>query len=926
MAIAREFLGMQQPALLAAADYLVDRFGQRNELDLRDVLLVLPGGRAGRRLLEILVDRAAAQRWTLTPPQCRTVGQLPELLYQVKKPFADDLVQQLAWADSLRKHEPAKLTAVLAQRPADGDAERWLGLGRLLQTLHRELASDGLDFSHVLQQGATLPGFAEAARWQALAEIQQRYLRTLDDLGLWDRQTARLFAIEHRECRVDQPVVLLAAVDMNQSMRRMLDQVSDQVTALIYAPPEWADRFDSHGCLIPEAWQDVDLNIPDDSLRAAANPAEQSELVAHRLAEYNGRFGAEEITIGLADERIVPQLVRQLDECGLPNRFGPGQPVSRTCVYRMLQNLAALAGSGRYAELAALVRHPDVEAWLLRGKVKPGWIEELDRYYNEHLPTRIEGTWLGDEQSCRQLKMACERVQRLTRPLQGPPRRLVEWLPDLGRIVLEVYGGRNFDLEREADRVTWKACSIAQDALGELARIPDALMPVVGGPEAVQVLLNSIYSQRIAPTAAEAAIELVGWLELPLDDAPALMITSFNEGLVPSSVNADMFLPGALRSTLGLDDNPRRYARDAYAVATLLAPWRDTTFFILQRSHEDDPLSPSRLLFAAPPETVARRSLRFFGEGTERPVRQPLAGALSSARTEAEFDVPRPSELPESITRMSVTSFRTYLACPYRFYLSYVLKLSCVDDDAKELDGAGFGNLAHAVLEQFGHSDVRDSVEAETIEAELNQMLDASARQRFGNRPGAALRVQIEQLRLRLGAFARWQASQASAGWRIERAEQSFDKQPGQLDVDGKPMLLTGRIDRIDVHEATGQRRILDYKTSDAGDPPAKTHRKRSGEWIDLQLPLYRHLARALDIQEPVGLGYIVLPKSLADVGLATAEWTDADLQDADRTACEVVRRIRKQVFWPPTEPPPDYSEDFAAICMDGVFGRKKSS
>jgi len=442
---------------------------------------------------------------------------------------------------------------------------------------------------------------------------------------------------------------------------------------------------------------------------------------------------------------------------------------------------------------------------------------------------------------------------------------------------------------------------------------------------ALSLLLGRVRAQRIAPTAAEAAIELVGWLELPLDDAPALIVTSFNEGFVPSSVNADIFLPGGLRSALGLDDNARRYARDVYAVETLLAPWRDTTFIIARRDHDDDPLAPSRLLFAAPPEIVAQRSLRFFDEAPKRPIEKPLAGGLVSSRREFAFDVPRPEPLAEVITRLSVTSFKTYLACPYRFYLSRVLKLSHTDDDMTELDGASFGYLAHAVLEQFGRSDVRDASDAETIEGELNHLLNELVRDRFGEHPVAALLVQIEQLRLRLQALARWQAGWAAEGWRIEHSELSFSERPGKLEVDGESMLLTGRIDRIDINEQTGQRMILDYKTSDAGDLPEKTHRKRSGEWIDLQLPLYRHLAHELGITAPVGLGYILLPKSTANVGLSPAKWTDVELDDADRAATDVARNIRAQEFWPPKEPPPPYSEEFASICMNGVFGRKSS-
>ena len=79
-----------------------------------------------------------------------------------------------------------------------------------------------------------------------------------------------------------------------------------------------------------------------------------------------------------------------------------------------------------------------------------------------------------------------------------------------------------------------------------------------------------------------------------------------------------------------------------------------------------------------------------------------------------------------------------------------------------------------------------------------------------------------------------------------------------------------------------------------------------------------------MGIDGPVGLGYVLLPKSTANVGMSPAEWTDADLAAADATACEVVRKVRDQQFWPPTDPPPLYSEEFAAICLDGVFGKKK--
>ncbi len=71
-------------------------------------------------------------------------------------------------------------------------------------------------------------------------------------------------------------------------------------------------------------------------------------------------------------------------------------------------------------------------------------------------------------------------------------------------------------------------------------------------------------------------------------------------------------------------------------------------------------------------------------------------------------------------------------------------------------------------------------------------------------------------MRARLKKFAGWQAGWVQAGWRIEyvEAEISRDRE-AEFDVDGVPILLRGRIDRIDVNQASGEIMVFDYKTSD---------------------------------------------------------------------------------------------------------------
>jgi hypothetical protein len=475
------------------------------------------------------------------------------------------------------------------------------------------------------------------------------------------------------------------------------------------------------------------------------------------------------------------------------------------------------------------------------------------------------------------------------------------------------------------------ACERLRDGLRQTDDVPMELMadvaPEVDAATAIRLMLGRLGGERIAAGPNPHAIELLGWLELPLDDAPALAVTGLHEGAMPQSLNADLFLPNRLRRALGIVDNDRRYARDAYALSLLAASREELGVIIGRRAADRTPLVPSRLLFACREAMLPERARRLFGDGPDRREPASASDAAATASTVADPEsspvglaVPLPEPLPEPVESMRVTEFRDYLACPYRYYLRHRLKLAAVDDAAEEMDGAAFGTLAHNVLRAFAKSEAVDSTDAERIEAELSAALDRLARSAFGRDPLPAVRVQIEQLRRRLAALAQWQAGWAVEGWRIEHAEVAPPQGSASLMVDGRPMLLTGRMDRIDINDDTGERIIFDYKTSDTADPPEKTHRK-SGEWIDLQLPLYRHLAAGLGIEGPVRLGYIVLPKSTDKVGALLAEWTDDDLREATEVAEAVVRTVRQEKFWPPETLPPSFSEAYAPICQDGQLG-----
>jgi len=930
MPIQRVFIDWNQPALAAAADYLLDRYNAPGIADLGGVIVVLPGRRAGRRLLELIVDRAAERKLLLTPPVIETVGALPEQLYRPQRPFASELTQRFAWAAALQAAEDDQLRPFIARPPAADDESAWLELGEMIRRQHVELAGDDLDFSSVVDCAAELGGVPERQRWQALAAIQAEYHRRLDELQLWDRQTARRVAIRQGECRIERDVVLVATVDMNRTTRRMLDAVDDRVTSLVFAgdESEWIRHFDELGCLEPLPWQDLEIPVDPGQVEIVNGPADQAAAILRKLASYDGQFRATNVTVGFPDDRLAPRVQRLLEAADLPARWGPGKPCAESGPYRLLEGLAPWIASDRYEEFAALARHPDLGDWLTSRGVDPDWLVELDAYQAEHLPDRLSGNWLGRKSDTHQLRRAERQLRKLTKALRGKPRPIGNWVQPILDLLVSIYGDRDWDREQLVDHEVLTACQHLRDAALELAETRQELAPAVSATDALRLVLAQVADAAIPPRGGDPAIELLGWLELPLDDAPALIVTSVNEGFVPASVTSDLFLPNAVRDRLGLLNNARRYARDAYAMRWLLASDRNVHWIAARRNRDGDPLFPSRLLMAVRGTALAERALAFFQPPpsiTESPAfAQPQAGSA-----EPSFAIPRPSSLPAAIERLSVTGFRDYLACPFRFYLRHILRLGMADDHARELDPSGFGSLAHETLRQFGRSETRDSTNADEIERFLNEALDEYVAASFGDHVAPMVHVQVAQLRLRLAAFARQQAQWRAAGWRIELTEAAPPMEGAPLMVDGLPCALSGRIDRIDIHP-DGRIAVLDYKTSDAGDPPEKTHQK-GGVWTDLQLPLYRHLATSVlanealdcDAGSPLLLGYATMPKDVSRTGFQIAEWTAVQLAEADDVAAQVVRAVRNQVFWPPADPPPPFSEDFAAICQDGVFGKE---
>jgi len=940
----RHFLGWDRPALPATVDWLTPG-AEALGWDLSQLLLVVPAARATRRLMELLVDAAGGA--LPGPPEIVTLGQLPEQLFTPPEPVADERAAMLARATTLRDAPPTEREPLIPRPPEDHDWPGWWALAESFHAISRDLAAHRLAVADVAtrcdERGIELP---HPQRWQALAAMETRYHARLADAGLRDPQQARLAAARDGVCRCDRHVVLIATADVSPLVAGMLDQLAAPVTALVHAPQTHAPGFDALGGLVVDYWQKQPVEVDEARLRFAEDPTQQARSAGEAIREAHetkeaeeGRgYAVDEITVGLGDEAQADSVRRTLNLMGLATRYGPGSALSNARPAVLLTALGRFARNRRFDDLAALLRHPDIEPYLrsldespadaaMSEAADPGelsharehWLVLLDRYAQTHLQGRVDGTWLGDPQDRARLKRLWGAITALLPHDPDARRPLPEWRESIAEALDRVYGQWQLDRRDTADDQLWRSLEAISQILSEHAELAgvETLAPRVTWAEAIALLSRQWAGASLPEPGGEPAVELMGYLDLAMDDAPVTVVTSLNEGCVPAARNSDPMLPNDLRRRLGLADNDHRAARDGLRLKSILASRAVVTLLAARHSASGDPLAPSRLLLTGDDTTLIERLERFY-----TPDDAPSTGSLLTPGKSDRFRIPPPARDEALPNKLRVTAFADYLACPYRFYLKHVRRLDELEDGNEEMDPPTFGSLMHDVLHRFGGSEWRASDDPAAIEGFLSDALDRLAARHFGkDNSHVAVRLQIEQLRQRLRDFAFIHADEIAKGWQLIATERDLE---ATVHVDGQPFVLTGRIDRIDYHPEHGYR-ILDYKTADRPKTPRSTHHRKSdnGEsgWCDLQLPLYHVLAAASGIEDGMDLGYFNLPKRHEDAGVVTANWDQDDLEDARIQRDAVIRAIRDRKFWPPNEPP-NRADAYTRICADDVTQR----
>jgi ATP-dependent helicase/nuclease subunit B len=458
------------------------------------------------------------------------------------------------------------LLPVFPTLPRGTDLPRWEVLAEEVRNLHLELCRGGLRFEDVaaLFRRGEMP-FDDAERWIALAAAQARYETLLRDEERADLELEVLTTATADRVLFDLPLWLVGVVEIPESHLRLIRRLQSPPNVVVHAPEAEAGGFDELGTLIAPWWLDRESPVEDEHIVIADRPSDQAAAVAAELSMLGDAFSVEDVAVAVPDPGLVPFLERTLGSEDLRTRVAAGAPLSGTRPFRLLAAIADYLDRPEWSTFAALARHPDL------GLDRLAPLDRLDRHHRDHLPSRLDRSLpVPDDASRNSLDRAREALDgpRLLGTLSGC-EALSEWPRRIMAVLVECYGATSLSRDDPSDRRLLIALQKIRSAAGNLQSLPPVADEQCHPSAAIRLLLEEVRSEVVVDEPGDMAIELLPWREMRLEDAPVAVVTGFNEPFLPRSAGADQFLPDRLRQRLGLVDNTRAYARDAYELTAL---------------------------------------------------------------------------------------------------------------------------------------------------------------------------------------------------------------------------------------------------------------------------------------------------------------------------------------------------------------------
>lgn len=418
----------------------------------------------------------------------------------------------------------------------------------------------------------------------------------------------------------------------------------------------------------------------------------------------------------------------------------------------------------------------------------------------------------------------------------------------------------------EFDQLTQECLAELEKTFNRLARLCEKEKDLVE-IESLTEIFKQVVSQQSISFVGEplGGLQLMGVLESRTLDFENIIISSVNEGTLPSGKSHNSFIPFDIKKKFNLPSYQEKDAIFAYHFYRLLQ--RAQNISILYNTKVDQLQGGERSRFIE--QLIHEFELKNKTSSLTETTISPKANSNYVAEIAINSNERIKRQIIEKFeTRLSSSALNTYLNCPLDFYYKYVLWLKETDSFEEKIQDNTLGTLVHDSLEQLYQPYLGQLLDLKAI-AQMKQSLEEALGFQFkkllnttaetGNhkltyevaKQFIKNQIKLDQLEI--------QNKNELIVWKLEeQLEHRFS-----LKIDATTTVnfnLFGKIDRID--SLNGQKRIIDYKTGASSQSDVANKNLSllsSGNYSKaVQLTFYHYLYEKSQ-QEKVEVGIISL-------------------------------------------------------------------
>lgn len=907
------FLNWDRPLIATVTERLL-KLSKGGFVDLSNVLVIVPTVQSGRRLRESLALISEG----LFPPEIVTPDTF--LMRALKdEAIASEMSMVAAWISVLKAVDFDQFKTLF---PIQSErTEAWQNsMARRFVQLRNELGEEGLFFQSVAQ--LTQKTSVDAQRWQELALLEKLYLEQLKSKGLKDpKQIRHRVAKDYRLPNHIDQIILAATPDPQPIVLQALKKANEQANVEVWIYGAESAQFDQWGRPDEKYWSERELDFENWGTYIESFESLKS-MAAFIVESMRGKL-TESILLGVSDPTLNPSIENALADAKIPHYNPEGSTLKNSAVGRLTELICDFCSDPGIEIIRTLLQHPDIQIWLGISPQADLVLGQLDRLFEEHLAINLTAaiSFASQSKSTANLARVLTKIGQLADELNKG-----NFAHSLTEKLQEIYAGKIIEAATETE-ISWKESAEAVSARIKDIFETNELFPSLTKNFPPIALKHYLKHSHVYPTRPENAHDLLGWLELLWNDAPHLILAGLNEHSIPKSIFGDSFLPESLREELGLRTNAQRFARDAYILEALChrrSRGKGRIDILIPKTSQDkNPLKPSRLLFQCDNNKFLNRVRKLFKETDNN-------FGINLQTNAWKLKPPKNLDLP---TTLPVSALNSYLQCPFRFFLRYILNMRRVDVETHELSPAAFGTLFHETVAQLKGSTFDHTLKPSDLKSKLRYIAKRLFERKYGKRFSFALRLQYEALIERITFFIEHQYSDIieNGSTHILNTEEAFE-----ISLEG--FVVKGRIDRID--QRNDYLELIDYKTGNLPSHPKNAHivplrekvvpdhlppetifekDGKSYRWINLQLPLY-WLAKKTSGEKNIKTAYFNIGQTLEKSGISHWETFTEELSDSAKIcATTVIKQIKSGVFWPPNLTLYEAYDEFVHLFPEGV-------